>query len=101
GHSRRRIVHAGGDAVGAEVHRVLARAVLGSPGSLPAPAVALDLVDGGLLVGLARPGEPSLVAGIVRARAVVLATGGFGQAYAPTTTPPRAGGGGARPGPAR
>jgi Aspartate oxidase len=34
GHSRRRIVHAGGDAVGAEVHRVLARALLASPVSL-------------------------------------------------------------------
>ena len=87
GHSRRRIVHAGGDAVGAEVHRVLARALLASPVSLLTHAVALDLVDGGLLVGLARPGEPSLVVGMVRARAVVLATGGFGQAYATTTNP--------------
>jgi aspartate oxidase len=87
GHSRRRIVHAGGDAVGAEVHRVLARALLASPVSLLTHAVALDLVDGGLLVGLARPGEPSLVLGMVRARAVVLATGGFGQAYATTTNP--------------
>src|SRR5215469_16228799 len=87
GHSRRRIVHAGGDAVGAEVHRVLARALLASPVSLLTHAVALDLADGGLLVGLARPGEPSLVVGMVRARAVVLATGGFGQAYATTTNP--------------
>jgi L-aspartate oxidase len=87
GHSRRRIVHAGGDAVGAEVHRVLVRALLASPVSLLTHAVALDLTDGGLLVGLVRPGEPSLVAGMVRARAVVLATGGFGQAYATTTNP--------------
>ena len=87
GHSRRRIVHAGGDAVGAEVHRVLARALLASPVSLLTHAVALDLADGGLLVGLVRPGEPSLVTGMVRARAVVLATGGFGQAYATTTNP--------------
>ena len=49
--------------------------------------MALDLTDGGLLVGLARPGGPSLVTGTVRARAVVLATGGFGQAYATTTNP--------------
>ena len=87
GHSRRRIVHAGGDAVGAEVHRVLARALLASPVSLLTHAMALDLTDGGLLVGLIRPGEPSLVAGMVRAQAVVLATGGFGQAYATTTNP--------------
>src|SRR5262249_54060614 len=80
GHSRRRIVHAGGDAVGAEVHRVLARALLASPVSLLTHAVALDLTDGGLLVGLVRPDQPSLVVGMVQARAVVLATGGFGQA---------------------
>jgi aspartate oxidase len=43
GHSRRRIVHAGGDAVGAEVHRVLVRALLASPVSLLTHAVALDL----------------------------------------------------------
>ena len=87
GHSRRRIVHAGGDAAGAEVHRVLVRALLASPVSVLTHAVALDLTDGGLLAGLVRPGEPSLVAGMVRARAVVLATGGFGQAYATTTNP--------------
>src|SRR5205085_12465191 len=55
--------------------------------SLLTHAVALDLTDGGLLVGLVRPGESSLVAGMVHARAVVLATGGFGQAYATTTNP--------------
>ena len=87
GHSRRRIVHAGGDAVGAEVHRVLVRALLASPVSLLTHAVALELTDDGLLVGLVRPNEPSLAAGTVRARAVVLATGGFGQAYATTTNP--------------
>jgi L-aspartate oxidase len=87
GHSRRRIVHAGGDAVGAEVHRVLARALRASPVSLLTHAVALDLTDGGLLVGLVRPDKPALVVGMVRARAIVLATGGFGQAYATTTNP--------------
>jgi L-aspartate oxidase len=50
-------------------------------------AVALDLVDGGLLVGLVQPGQPLLSVGVVRARAVVLATGGFGQAFATTTNP--------------
>lgn len=88
GHSRRRIVHAGGDAVGGEVHRVLAGALLTSPVSVLTHAVALDLVPGGLLVGLVRPGEASLSVGVVRAPAVVLATGGFGQAFATTTNPP-------------
>lgn len=87
GHSRPRIVHAGGDAAGAEVHRVLAAALLASPVELLPHAVALDLVKGGLLVGLRRPGTAELEPGVVRARAVVLASGGFGQAFATTTNP--------------
>jgi L-aspartate oxidase len=84
GHSRRRIVHAGGDAVGAEVHRVLSLAVLASDVMLVEHAVALDLVPGGLVVGL---GSDVLDVGLVRTGAVVLATGGYGQAYATTTNP--------------
>jgi L-aspartate oxidase len=87
GHSRPRIVHAGGDAAGAEVHRVLRAALLASPVEVLTHAVALDLIEGGLLVGLVRPGEPALVVGEVRARAVVLATGGFGQAFSTTSNP--------------
>jgi len=87
GHSKPRIVHAGGDAIGAEVHRVLAGAVLASPVSVLSHAVALDLVDEGLLVGLVRPGVAALDVGVVRTSAVVLATGGFGQAFATTTNP--------------
>jgi L-aspartate oxidase len=87
GHSRRRIVHAGGDAIGAEVHRVLAAALLASSVTVLTHAVALDLVDGGLLVGLEQAGEPELSVGTVRASAIVLATGGFGQAFATTTNP--------------
>jgi L-aspartate oxidase len=87
GHSRPRIVHAGGDAVGAEVHRVLARAVLASSVSVLPHAIALDLVPGGLLIGLVRPGVAALDVGLVRTSAVVLATGGFGQAFATTTNP--------------
>ncbi len=87
GHSRPRIVHAGGDAIGAEVHRVLAAALLASPVEVLPHAVALDLADDGLVVGLRRPGTEDLEPGVVRARAVVLATGGFGQAFATTTNP--------------
>jgi L-aspartate oxidase len=87
GHSKRRIVHAGGDAVGAEVHRVLSLAVRSAPGvTVLEHAVALDLLPGGLLTGLAGP-SGELDVGIVRAGACVLATGGFGQAYATTTNP--------------
>ena len=92
GHSRKRIVNAGGDAIGAEVHRVLRAALLASPVQILTRCVALDaLTDdrgsvGGVLAGM--PGDDgALRAGTVTARAVVLATGGFGQAYATTTNP--------------
>ncbi len=92
GHSRKRIVNAGGDAIGAELHRVLAAAVLTSPVEVLAGGVALDaLTDdrgsvSGILAGLASD-DGTLRTGTIRARAVVLATGGFGQAYATTTSP--------------
>jgi L-aspartate oxidase len=93
GHSRRRIVHAGGDAAGAEVHRALRGALLASSVEVLTRAVALDaLTDehgsvGGLLVGLVEDDGCGLHPGIVTASAVVLATGGFGQAFATTTNP--------------
>ena len=93
GHSRRRIVHAGGDAAGAEVHRALRAALLASPVQILARGVALDaLADDqgtvcGLLVGVAGRDGRTLDCAAVTARAVVLATGGFGQAFATTTNP--------------
>ncbi len=92
GHSRHRIVTAGGDAIGEEVFRVLREALLASPVRILTGGVVLDaLTDdwgsvGGILIGLAGP-DGTLRVGTVRARAVVLATGGFGQAYATTTNP--------------
>jgi len=92
GHSRRRIVNAGGDAIGAEVNRVLSAALLASPVRIVARCAALDaLLDdlgavGGVLAGI--PGDDgTLRVGTVTARAVIVATGGFGQAYATTTNP--------------
>jgi L-aspartate oxidase len=98
GHSRGRIVHAGGDAAGAEVHRALQAALLASPVEILARGVALDaLTDAqgpgsagtvrGLLAGVAGRDGRTLHCGTVTARAVVLATGGFGQAFATTTNP--------------
>jgi L-aspartate oxidase len=100
GHSRRRVVHAGGDAAGAEVHRVLRAALLASPVEILTSAVALDALTagpggpgsgpdgavGGVLAGIIED-DGTLRPGIVTARAVVLATGGFGQAFATTTSP--------------
>ena len=92
GHSRRRIVHAGGDAAGAEVHRILRAALLASRVEILARTAVLDaLADdlgrvSGLLAGLIGH-EGKLCPGTVTARAVVLATGGFGQAFATTTNP--------------
>jgi L-aspartate oxidase len=92
GHRRSRIVTAGGDAIGAEVHRVLRAALLASPVQVITGCVVLDALTGdrgsvgGVLAGLAGDGG-ALRVGTVAARAVVLATGGFGQAYATTTSP--------------
>jgi len=93
GHTRSRIVHAGGDAAGAEVHRALQAALLASPVQILARAVALDALTDeqgtvrGLLVGVVGRDGRALLCGTVTARAVVLATGGFGQAFATTTNP--------------
>jgi len=92
GHSRSRVVHAGGDAAGAEVHRTLVSALLASPVEVLTGAVALDVLTDergsvrGLLVGIAGA-DRTLRPGTVTARAVVVATGGFGQAFATTTNP--------------
>ncbi len=92
GHSRNRIVHAGGDAIGAEVHQVLLAALLASPVEILTRCVVLDAltgdrgVAGGVLAGMVAD-DGALWTGAVTARAVVLATGGFGQAYATTTNP--------------
>ncbi|MEV6339882.1 L-aspartate oxidase [Nocardia vinacea] len=85
GHSTRRIIHAGGDATGAEVQRALNAA------GLPVlfGAAALEVVTG-------RTGVQGVIAvsdngfGVVHAPAVLLATGGLGQLYALSTNPPGA-----------
>ncbi|MCZ2825333.1 MULTISPECIES: L-aspartate oxidase [unclassified Modestobacter] len=93
GHSTDRIVHAGGDATGAEVQRALRDAVAADPGvTLVEHAMVLDLLrdaDGrtaGVTLHVLGEGSADGV-GAVRSRAVVLATGGMGQVYAATTNP--------------
>jgi L-aspartate oxidase len=94
GHSANRIVHAGGDATGAEVQRALVSAVHADPGiTLVEHAMVLDLLSdaqgraAGVTLHVLGEGSEDGV-GAVRARAVVLATGGMGQVYAATTNPP-------------
>ncbi|MGZ6792474.1 MAG: L-aspartate oxidase, partial [Mycobacteriales bacterium] len=93
GHHRDRIVHAGGDATGAEVSRALVAAVLAHPRiRLIEHALVLDLLrteDGrtaGVTLHVLGEGSQDGV-GAVHARAVVLATGGMGQVFSSTTNP--------------
>jgi L-aspartate oxidase len=93
GHHANRVVHAGGDATGAEVQRALHAAVRRDPWiRLIEHALVLDLLraaDGracGVSLHVLGEGAEDGV-GAVLARAVVLATGGMGQIYAVTTNP--------------
>ena len=93
GHHRDRIVHAGGDATGAEVSRALVAAVLAHPRiQVIEHALVLDLLrtaDGraaGVTLHVLGEGTQDGV-GAVHARAVVLATGGMGQVFSSTTNP--------------
>ena len=86
GHSRRRIVHSGDDASGAEVHRTLLAALGVSRVSVRDRTIALDLTDEGLLTATIGP-DGELHRELVTAAAVVLAGGGLGQAFATTSNP--------------
>jgi L-aspartate oxidase len=93
GHLRNRILHAGGDATGAEVSRALLAAVSNDPGiEVIEHALVLDALKtrSGRVCGVTLHviGEGSRDGvGQVLARAVVLATGGLGQVYSQTTNP--------------
>jgi L-aspartate oxidase len=89
GHSRPRVVHAGGAATGAEVERALVDATYRSASAVLEGWFALDLLfEDGHCTGVralppCRPAAPVEV----RAAHVVLATGGAGQLYSVTTNP--------------
>jgi L-aspartate oxidase len=94
GHRRDRIAHAGGDATGAEIERALVTRVLDASGvEIVEHALVLDLLTdaagavAGVTLHVMGEGQRDGV-GAVRARAVVIATGGIGQVYASTTNPP-------------
>lgn len=82
GHSTRRIVHAGGDATGAEVQRALNAA--GIP-VLFGAAAARVTTDRRGVTGLIVLSDRGL--GVIHAPAVALATGGLGQLYSCSTNP--------------
>ena len=93
GHLRNRILHAGGDATGAEVSRALLAAVNEDSGiEVIENALAIDVLttDSGAVCGVTLhvigAGSRDGV-GRALARAVVIATGGLGQVYAQTTNP--------------
>jgi L-aspartate oxidase len=93
GHHRNRILHAGGDATGAEVSRALLAKLAETDGiELIEHALVLDAVknsDGrvcGVTVHVMGEGKVDGV-GLALAKAVVIATGGLGQVYSQTTNP--------------
>ena len=84
GHSRRRIIHAGGDATGAEVQRALDHAA--ATLDIRRKHVALQVLrDAGAVTGVLVLNEDG--PGIVHAPSVILATGGLGHLYSATTNP--------------
>lgn len=88
GHSVARVIHAGGDATGAEIQRALAQTALDLGIEVRERWRVTDLlVEDGRAVGvraLDAAGAPRQV----RARHTVVATGGAGQCFAVTTNPP-------------
>jgi len=100
GHLRDRIVHAGGDATGAEIQRALIAAIGSAPDiTVTEHALVLDIIAGdnggvaGVTLHVMGEGQQDGV-GAVMCRAVILASGGLGQVFAATTNPPVATGDG-------
>jgi L-aspartate oxidase len=84
GHSRRRIVHAGGDATGAEVQRALDHA--SQLLDIRTSHVALRVLhDGTAVTGVSVLSPDGH--GIISAPSVILASGGLGHLYRATTNP--------------
>ncbi|MFN3257312.1 MAG: L-aspartate oxidase [Ilumatobacter sp.] len=98
GHSHDRIVHSGGDRSGAEVQRTLDESAVAAGVDVMNHAFALDLVVGVGVDGVeqvagvrvARTDAHGVVqsVGTITARAVVMASGGYGQVFASTSNPP-------------
>ncbi len=88
GHSAFRVIHAGGDATGAEVERTLVAEATGRRLPVLERHIAVDALrtprgDVAGVTVLDPEGRP----GVLRAPAVLLATGGMGQLYQATSNP--------------
>lgn len=100
GHGAARIIHARGDATGAEVMRALCQQLLDASVTVREHCIATRLVldpDGSVNgVEVGDLDEHGHLRGLctIDAGAVVLATGGLGQAFATTTNPPESTGDG-------
>jgi len=91
GHSRPRIVHAGGDTTGAEIQRGLHHALRdASVDAREGHLVRRLVVENGACVGVVAESEGELVE--YHAGAVILAAGGGGSLFSHTTNPPTADG---------
>ena len=88
-HSRRRVLHAGGDATGAEIERALVDGVRARSGvDVFAGAFALDLVvEDGRCRGIVAELADGAALETLEAPVVVLAAGGAGQLWAVTSNP--------------
>lgn len=84
GHSQRRIVHAGGDATGAEVQRALDHAA--GRMDIRTGHIALQVLHDDIAVTGVLVLSPDGL-GIISAPSVILATGGLGHLYSATTNP--------------
>ncbi|MFQ5776608.1 MAG: L-aspartate oxidase [Terriglobia bacterium] len=86
-HSRSRVLHAQGDSTGREILRVLFARACGHIELLPYVFTTELLLTDGRVTGVRYLDERYQRTGEIRARAVLLATGGLGQVYAETTNP--------------
>lgn len=94
GHSAFRVIHAGGDATGAEVERVLVEAARADQTAILPHHAVVDICRDGLGVTGVELLDDGGARVVVPAAAVLLATGGLGGLYAATTNPPVATGDG-------
>ncbi|HYV19165.1 MAG TPA: L-aspartate oxidase [Verrucomicrobiae bacterium] len=96
-HSKRRILRAQGDSTGREIVRALVEKAKTMEGVTLLPRTfSIDLVlQGGRIAGLLALDEDRDRVMLLRAPAVLLATGGAGMIYRETTNPPQATGDGA------